>query len=152
MKPEALGPIPNRDMMPATPDSEIQKVSALPSPSPSPSTGIPEGYELVDMTWSVQAHPNGPYHELNGTIEQVRAQLKEMNPDFERDFPPVSGNATELAAKVEKRSDRFVCNTAKFSDAEVSVIQDGILYLHGVSGKPTLEQEYKDIDLVQQYR
>ena len=101
-----------------------------------PLKGIPDAYDLVDITWSVQATRDGPYHDLTGTIEQVRSQLKDINPNFEQEFPPVQVNATEPGAKLEKR-DRILCNQANLGNAVISDIQDGISYLRGVKGHPT---------------
>lgn len=42
---------------------------------------MPE-YELVDASWRVQLVPGGPTITLNGTIQQVKAQLAVSNPGW----------------------------------------------------------------------
>jgi hypothetical protein len=36
----------------------------------------------VDVAWDVETFPGGPHIVLNGTVQQVYAQLIEINPDF----------------------------------------------------------------------
>ncbi|KAE9966912.1 hypothetical protein EG328_012023 [Venturia inaequalis] len=51
---------------------------ALESPIP--------GYEVVDLSWNFQTHPDGARTIINGTIEQALAQLHKVNPNWSRDF------------------------------------------------------------------
>lgn len=44
------------------------------------------GYEIYNTTWVASVRPGGETVELNGTIQQVRAQLLELNPNYNADY------------------------------------------------------------------
>lgn len=72
---------------------------------------------------------------VTGTIQEVYSQLKQINPTFETDFPPVEDNNTEVLAALQKRD---TVNCGVFSDTgSVVAIKSGISHLRGVSGQPT---------------
>ncbi|KAK4664793.1 uncharacterized protein QC763_507695 [Podospora pseudopauciseta] len=54
--------------------------------SPSPSS-YPVRRD-VDLQWTVQAFPNGPFIHVNGTIEQVYSHVLKINPSFDKEFVP----------------------------------------------------------------
>jgi len=45
-----------------------------------------DGYEIYNTTWVAAVRPGGETVELNGTIQQVHAQLLELNPNYNADF------------------------------------------------------------------
>ncbi|QDS68356.1 hypothetical protein FKW77_010722 [Venturia effusa] len=55
-------------------------------------------YKFVDASWRVQLVPGGPVTTVNGTIEQVTAQLAVSSPGWKFALPEVSAAETSTAA------------------------------------------------------
>ncbi|KAL4780699.1 hypothetical protein BJX76DRAFT_360612 [Aspergillus varians] len=53
-------------------------------PTSSSPFDIPEEM-ITTMTWDVQAHPSGPNLTLHGTVQEVHAQLKKLNPNYDNE-------------------------------------------------------------------
>ncbi|EAW14558.1 uncharacterized protein ACLA_075980 [Aspergillus clavatus NRRL 1] len=98
-------------------------------------SGIP-GYNIVDIEWDVQTTAGGPTVKAKGTVQDVYAQLKDINPEFENEFPPV--NSTDSSVHVV---DRYTVQShfcqGRWSGCSWSRIQQGISYLNGVPGRPS---------------
>lgn len=54
------------------------------------------------MKWTGLAFPNGTYVSLHGNIQQIQAQLLEINPNYGSDFPPSDKNE-EVHIELRKR-------------------------------------------------
>ncbi|CCF35349.1 hypothetical protein CH063_01288, partial [Colletotrichum higginsianum] len=103
--------------------------------------------------WDLEVTPGGEVVTLNGTVEQVVAQLRELNPNYDSDFGldlPSAEDAELLASLVsedvasdglEKRTDfsgrNYICR-GRWGNASARAIYSGIRYLRGIGGKPRL--------------
>ncbi|KAJ0423208.1 hypothetical protein BJY00DRAFT_321902 [Aspergillus carlsbadensis] len=118
----------------------------LASPTPSPE----DGYELFTPSWDVQVTPGGELVTLNGTIEEVHAELLRLNPNWDEDFPEAeeAEDADELTERdfdfdsdltLEKRTDftgsKYNC-FGSWGLAKSIAINQGITYLRKVNGNP----------------
>ena len=105
----------------------------------APVTEGVEGYGMQPMQWEIQAFPDGEYLTLEGTVQEVEAQLLAINPNWETDFPlPPSVAAADAARRLARRTDfggsKTLCNL--FEKASIYEILGGINYLRGVGGRP----------------
>ncbi|KAL2138650.1 hypothetical protein VTI28DRAFT_6465 [Corynascus sepedonium] len=106
-----------------------------------------KGYGVQQIQWEAQAFPGGPMLNLTGTVQEVRARLLEINPNFDRDFPASVGGEHEkrTAADVDARSESIekrygpVCGPhgTDWKNANYPGINSEISYLRGVPGTPT---------------
>lgn len=75
---------------------------------------------------------------LNGTVQEIYAELIEINPTYDLDFAArvteASTSNDDGTPRLRKRLD-VTCNI--YSKALRTRIQEGITYLRGVSGRPT---------------
>ncbi|THC99343.1 hypothetical protein EYZ11_001155 [Aspergillus tanneri] len=92
------------------------------------------GYGVEEFTWEVETKPGGPTVALNGTIQEIYAELIEINPIYDLDF---AARATEASISnddgtphLRKRFD-VTCNI--YTKTLRTRIQEGITYLRGVS-------------------
>ncbi|KAK4224233.1 hypothetical protein QBC38DRAFT_371454 [Podospora fimiseda] len=98
------------------------------------------GYDIVELSWEVKPYLTGDSITLNGTIEQVHAQLLEINPNYDTEVAPVVAEAALAESKqiarrgVISKRDHTICG--HFSSANKGRIQQGIDYLWGVGGRP----------------
>ncbi|RYP08328.1 hypothetical protein DL764_001974 [Monosporascus ibericus] len=106
-----------------------------------PSSPPIEGYGVTELEWEVPVRLGQDPVTLNGTVEQVYAQLLELNPEYDVEIGAfdVSETATFATPKVaesglEKR-DRTVCGN--FSTSYRGPIRRGIAYLRGMPGTAT---------------
>ncbi|KAK4228060.1 hypothetical protein QBC38DRAFT_525034 [Podospora fimiseda] len=60
--------------------------------------GLPEGYTVTELSWELETTPGGPKVALNGTVEQVHAQLLEINPNYDVEFAAVEAGAEDVTA------------------------------------------------------
>ncbi|OAQ81486.1 hypothetical protein VFPBJ_04070 [Purpureocillium lilacinum] len=81
---------------------------AAPAPSPDPLSGA----TIVDQQVTVQVFPDQPPVTLNGTLQEVEAQLRQLNPDWDSTTASGSNQAraavpddVNAAAGLEKRAD-----------------------------------------------
>lgn len=97
-----------------------------------------EGYTIEEFSWEVETTPGGSTVVLNGTVEKVLSQLREINPNYDNEFPTVV--SAEQAAEEEDTSSHLVKRgdvvCGKFPSAYQSDIDKGIKYLRTVPGKP----------------
>ncbi|OJJ02596.1 hypothetical protein ASPVEDRAFT_888642 [Aspergillus versicolor CBS 583.65] len=98
-----------------------------------------------------KAYPDGPDLILNGTVTEVYAQLKEINPNFDEDFKDVrtvmdeisttdlSDPVSELETHILSKRHTLNCiSHDEADDASVDHIRGGISHLRSTKGKPTL--------------
>ncbi|KAF7717462.1 Uncharacterized protein PECH_000489 [Penicillium ucsense] len=96
------------------------------------------GYNIEEFSWEVESAPGSEKVVLNGTVQQIVAQLREINPNFDTDFGLDKADEEEQAhteSQLTKRGDSWLCNI--FNGARQADITNGIKYLRGVSGQPT---------------
>lgn len=88
------------------------------------------GYGIEEIQWNLEVHP-GKMEHLNGTVEEVITQAKQLNPDF----VPAKGESQQATesepAALAKRND-IVCN--KLPKGDIWKLRDGVSYLRGLSG------------------
>ncbi|KAJ6787139.1 hypothetical protein PWT90_05369 [Aphanocladium album] len=92
---------------------------------------------VTPAQWVGQAFLEGPGIQLNGTVQEVYAQFKELNPNYDYDL---SIDAVETESALSKRTDfgsaRTICNN--FPSIGVGHLDDGIQYLRRIGGRPQL--------------
>ncbi|KAL0936837.1 uncharacterized protein CTRU02_209053 [Colletotrichum truncatum] len=109
------------------------------------------GYSVIIPEWDVQAYPGGTKKAvpLNGTIQEVHAQLLQINPDYDSSFDrSLSGMArlSQITTDPEKHiilhgdnefvGANYTCGNNTWGHAITGQIEDGIQYLRKVVGKP----------------
>ncbi|KAI1340431.1 hypothetical protein F5Y15DRAFT_380790 [Xylariaceae sp. FL0016] len=97
----------------------------------SARTQLPEGYTLVPMKWTGAAVPSGPNVTLEGTIEEVKAQIDEAR--AAAGVAPVLAGTTpsDPDSPLVKRARNSYCNMGLDDPAH---LEQGISYLRGVEG------------------
>jgi hypothetical protein len=112
-----------------------QQKQARSTPSPL------QRYTISTPTWEVETTPGGERVLLNGTVQEVAAQLDLINPNWKADFnvtrPPKPGAAR--AKRQEPDWGTCLCNIrlTEWSAAQFFQIEEGESYLATVPGKPT---------------
>ncbi|KAL2786646.1 hypothetical protein BJX66DRAFT_328447 [Aspergillus keveii] len=96
------------------------------------------GFDLVDVAWDVEIFPGGPHIVLNGTVQQVYAQLIEINPDFSIDLSDLFDYDDDDAAVVVDDSLRDYFCFGRWPGTSRRRIGEGIRYLRGLPGTPSL--------------
>ncbi|KAK3998289.1 hypothetical protein QBC44DRAFT_338278 [Cladorrhinum sp. PSN332] len=100
------------------------------------------GYKTVEISWEVEATPGGPTMILNGTVEEVHAQLLEVNPNYDSDFAEIKAAKKAAAAArqftgLSNREASNICDLYGVWDSATKArILEGVDYLHGVKGQP----------------
>lgn len=102
--------------------------------------------DFVPVEWEVEVSPGGDWVTLHGTVEQVVEQLRELNPNWDTDYPEVEESEVNTFEAVgsgqgesalEKRTDfsgsEYGCSGTL---AQVAFIRGGITYLRRINGKP----------------
>jgi hypothetical protein len=89
------------------------------------------------ISWKVETSPGGPIVVLNGTIEEVHAQLLKINPNYDTDFEAIADQreAPQAGPSLIKRDD---VHCGYWALADEQVIETGIAYLRRVQGQPVL--------------
>ncbi|KAK3994274.1 hypothetical protein QBC44DRAFT_367796 [Cladorrhinum sp. PSN332] len=105
------------------------------------ASDIIPGYNIVELSWEVQATVDGPPIVLNGTVEQVHAQLLEINPNYDTEVAPAVAESAHAdsesqLAKRGRISKRDHTRCGNWASARKNRIQEGISYLWGVGGRP----------------
>ncbi|CEJ87469.1 hypothetical protein VHEMI04425 [[Torrubiella] hemipterigena] len=91
------------------------------------------------VVWEVEAFKDGPTLKLEGTIQEVHKQLVEINHNYDTDFN--LGAASDKAARdLSKRTDFSHSHTicGNFPGTTVDHLGQGISYLRGVGGRPSM--------------
>ncbi|KAI0379516.1 hypothetical protein F5Y04DRAFT_259889 [Hypomontagnella monticulosa] len=111
--------------------------AALPADVPAPNSGLPEGYKLVDVTWSGNITADGPEMSFTGSsFHDIDSQILKANPDFV--WPDVGTNSTSEVMKrgdLGDTGDLLFCRPNGVQFASSYRIKEGIDYLRGKSGK-----------------
>ncbi|TDZ31475.1 hypothetical protein C8035_v001348 [Colletotrichum spinosum] len=103
------------------------------------------GYGVFVPQWEFEVTPGGDHITLNGTVQQVVAQLNESNPMVIQAWHLESAVEAQLAAHAAERRaaadspydrERLQCNMPRFDKGKVNAMAEGIAYLKDVKGKP----------------
>jgi len=112
------------------------KATAAVTTSPIP------GYAVQEVAWEVQATPGGPYLRLNGTVQEVFNQLRQVNPTFDTDFGidlDSSNRRTRITTSSANSKYQVESNTC-LPDRDTAnldiILNEGIPYLRSVPGQP----------------
>ncbi|OBT67706.1 hypothetical protein VE03_03483 [Pseudogymnoascus sp. 23342-1-I1] len=98
------------------------------------------GRNFVIPSWEVEVTPGGEKAVLDGTVQEVHAQLLQLNPRWNEDFdfqpsaPPTSANLNKRT--LFDGSMRHDC----FGDdrqAVIGRIEQGMAYLRGIKARPS---------------
>ncbi|GFF63739.1 hypothetical protein IFM60648_01027 [Aspergillus lentulus] len=100
------------------------------------SQSVIPGYNVVDIEWQVQVTAGGPTVNVTGTVEEVYAHLKTLNPGFEEEFPPVAHNDVIEARGADYTMQSYYCH-GPWPTCSWYRIQQGVSYLDGVPGRPS---------------
>ena len=95
-----------------------------------------DGYSIKIPSWEMEVIPNGEKVTLNGTIQEVHAQLLQLNPNWDEDFKDRfhSRNTSPFERRADFTGARTDCDR---EEANPYDIQQGIEYLRRVSGPAT---------------
>ncbi|KAK4160029.1 hypothetical protein QBC43DRAFT_338541 [Cladorrhinum sp. PSN259] len=115
------------------------------STSPVDRGGKIAGYKTVEMSWEVEIAPGGPTMIMNGTVQQVHAQLLQVNPNYDSDFAQITAArkaaaaAATITTRVLKRDPHTDCDIYDITESALKFrILEGVDYLHHVRGQPFL--------------
>lgn len=91
------------------------------------------------VVWEVEAFKDGPTLKLEGTIQEVHKQLVAINPNYDTDFNLGATN-DKVARDLSKRTDFSHSHTicGNFPSTTVDHLGQGINYLRGVGGRPSM--------------
>ena len=83
--------------------------------------------------WEIEVAP-GQVHRLNGTVQEVHAQILKINPHFKlKNAPPETSPVLEQDGGLAKRS---TVNCGTWPTCSTYRIRQGVQYLHTIGGKP----------------
>ncbi|KAJ6441332.1 AMSH-like protease sst2 [Purpureocillium lavendulum] len=98
-----------------------------------------DGYAVVELSGEYQVSPGGPPVVLNGTVQEVHAQLLKLNPNWDADFPRDAKPGASTPAKRNIWAGADVSCENRWGAVRPDVIKDGIKYLReSVKGKPQM--------------
>lgn len=85
--------------------------------------------------------PGGDKVTLNGTVQEVHAQLLKLNPNYDSDFPAKRSEEPSSLTKRDFKYEKYYCwgedgwhYSRKRGDS--GDLQDGIDYLNSIGGTP----------------
>ncbi|KAH8881845.1 hypothetical protein GQ53DRAFT_754010 [Thozetella sp. PMI_491] len=99
------------------------------------------GYTVTDFTWEMEVFPGSPKENFTGTAEEVIAQLKTINPNWETDFNV--SESVKQRSELEKRLNfpftSVLCNIRVGEWGQTSEISIGgsIELLDSMGGQPS---------------
>ncbi|KAM5343431.1 hypothetical protein ACJ41O_011968 [Fusarium nematophilum] len=97
-----------------------------------------EDYDTFIPEWEVEVSPGGPTVALNGTIEEVHAELLKLNLSCDEDYlePETDEEASELEKRTDCSGSKLMCFVNGYTWADSVAIKDGIIYLRKLKGRP----------------
>ncbi|KXG46519.1 uncharacterized protein PGRI_053750 [Penicillium griseofulvum] len=105
-------------------------IQALEAPIP--------GYGVEEFSWEVETKPGGDKVILNGTVQEIYAELLDINPKYDLDFADILAQPNDVTKEdtphLQKRL-AVTCNN--YDQALRTRIQEGISHLRSVRGQPT---------------
>ncbi|KAB8219143.1 hypothetical protein BDV33DRAFT_192139 [Aspergillus novoparasiticus] len=100
-----------------------------------------EKLRITTPTWEVEVTPGGDKVTLNGTVQEVHAQLLQLNPNYDSDFPAKRSEEPSSLTKRDFKYEKYYCwgedgwhYSRKRGDS--GDLQDGIDYLNSIGGTP----------------
>ena len=90
------------------------------------------GSRVVPTFWDAQAFPGETTLRLNGTVQEMRRQLLEINPLYDTDFPPTH----EVRKRTSFGNAQLECRRDDWGQVEAKGYFEGIDYLHRHGGVP----------------
>lgn len=78
----------------------------------------------------MQVTAGSPTIKAKGTIQEAYAQLKKVNPDFEKEFPPANATDALEARAADYTISNYFCE-GRWPTCSWSAIEQGIAYLNG---------------------
>ncbi len=93
-----------------------------------------DNYGVVIPQWEVEVSPAGPTVLLNGTVEEVHAELLKLNPDWDTEYLPKK-SSFRLAKRYDFTGAQYFCGD-RWPPCSTDKIVEGIRYLRGVGGQP----------------
>lgn len=111
--------------------------------------GVPTGNSFKNLptvatTWEVEVTPGSDKITLNGTMQEVHAQLLKLNPNYDNDFPVKRSEGPSSITKREFKYEKYSCwggdgwhypdESRKRGDN--GDLKDGIDYLNSIGGTP----------------
>lgn len=103
------------------------------------SNSIIPGYEIVEMSWEIQAFPDGPNITVKGTIEDAVAEVTELNPNWKTDFDFDNRVAAASTDNIPwDEWDRVICRNfpEDFYLKKNNALSRGVIYLQHTKGVP----------------
>lgn len=119
----------------------ISVASALESPLPN--------HDVQQQVWTVPITPGGPKVMVEGTVQQFLAQVTEINPNYEGDFPSQALDPSQRRTDIDKRDykdhliGRYSCGYDFYGVVLGRVLDEKVRgglvdYLDKVTGTPKL--------------
>ena len=102
-------------------------------------------YGLYVPEWEVEVFPGGDLRRFSGTVEEVHAQLLELNPNWDTDYPggnnvdstaAADDELTSLAKRTDFGGSQYFCR-GRWAEADYMRVNEGIRYLRRIGGRPT---------------
>lgn len=95
--------------------------------------------EEVPATWQAEAFPGGPTLNLTGTLQQVRRQLLEINPDYDNAFANVTGDGALTVRGDDFINANTLCSISVYGRCLGRWVADQLYYLRNHAPvRPTL--------------
>ena len=97
------------------------------------------GRNVVELSWEVPISPGGPVVTLNGTVQEVYAQLLKINPNYGSQLGPTTDSSSAYEGNSELNSPEYEIKTivcGAYYPALVARIEEGIKHLRSVPGSP----------------
>ncbi|PNY29286.1 Uncharacterized protein TCAP_00781 [Tolypocladium capitatum] len=105
------------------------------------SRGLPKGVTIVPLFMDVQAFPDGPMLQLNGTLKEMHKEILEINPNYLADFNLTVPNRTTLAPREDSYSwigCHIICGQTYGTYPKIA-LGDDITYINWHPGRPHLQ-------------
>ena len=96
------------------------------------------GYQVANLSAEYQITPGGPSVVLDGTVQEARAQLLRLNPNWDSDFRRARELGSSALTKRNMWDGADVSCENRWGAVRPDAIKDGIKYLRGVEGKPSM--------------
>ncbi|KAK2040999.1 hypothetical protein LZ31DRAFT_568316 [Colletotrichum somersetense] len=116
-------------------------LTALPAVVAATPAGLPAGVREFTPTWEFEPFP-GQTVVLNGTIQQVLAELAQINPDYSPFAPALAAHAMTQEGREQAKlfpTDKVLCQKDGWENVDYSQADVGIHYLRTVKGRPRLD-------------
>ncbi|KAF3768131.1 hypothetical protein M406DRAFT_39037, partial [Cryphonectria parasitica EP155] len=98
-------------------------------------------YDIVNITWALEAEPYIPKHNYIGTIQEVVGHINDNYPNYtwpDVDLTYLSGNTMDTSvAELSEPSERGIVHCWRFNMTTTSAAWEGIAYLNSIPGKPS---------------